>query len=277
MAKNIPGSSATYPANVRCPTTGDAVDQPAWENGLTDLANRTAFLTAQVASGGTGVVTVRSVANPTTMKALTGMVAGDLCTVRGTGRIYVFQATEPQITDAGDSFEPFAYVADDATGYWYAAPDTPSVMLVDEQFIAVDDIDTAQGTYMVHTGTTDWTDLTDTVDPMVVTLTGVMEGDMVEVMGRFQSIGDGAGNGSAFRATARYGGVDFGIHGSGVYQIGNVVDPATQVCFGRYIMPSAQASVDVVLQVKLALAGGTVGIGDTSVTLQAKLYRKMAL
>jgi len=272
MAKNIPGSSATYPANVRCPTTGDAVDQPAWENGLTDLANRTAYLTAQVGSGGDGVLAVRSVTNPTNLKALTGMAAGDLCMVQLTGRIYIFQASEPQITDAGDSFEPFAYEADDATGYWYAAPDTPSVMLVDEQFVAVDAIDTTIGTYMSHTATTDWTDITDGADPMSVTLTGVMEGDIVEVTGKFRSSGDL----SVFRAAVRFGATDYEVPGSGGYQA--AAGAATnQNCFGRYEMPSAQASVDVVLQVKLDSALETVLIADTSVMLQAKLYRKMAL
>jgi hypothetical protein len=262
MAKNIPGTSS-YAANVRCPTTGDAVNQAAWENGLTDVADRTAFLYSR---------RILSFASATLLKAHTGMSDGDFATLSSSGRVWQFRTGKPEVTLAADVWEPYGYAADDASGWWFHAPNLGSEMTVETKE-ATYERDTTAGTYHAITGTTDWVDLTDGVTPMLITFDEpCLESDRIEVLARFGSAGDGTYSG-VYRAVVRYGGTDYAVPGSGCYQ-GGSTDVGTMICMGQYAMPQ-DATVQVKIQGKLSNALGTMTVGDTSVSLRAKIIRTM--
>jgi hypothetical protein len=271
MSKLLTDSS-TWETQVEAPASGDARTALSVENGLQDLANRTKFLKDLAASGGSGIVSIRSAASTAAMQALTGMVAGDLCRV-GT-RIYVFQTGTPiEALQEG----AYGYQAGDASGWWVCFRMT-GVELLEERAAIVTNIVApptvvfTPGTYMDITGDTDWHDLTDGATPMSLTMSSLNEDDVVDVEATLHGTSDGTAL-AMLRASITYGGTPYDVPGSGAYG-GGSTDVQRLSCSGRYVCPAGGATLPVVkLQGRVHNAGATWTVLDTSVMLKVKVYR----
>lgn len=111
MPVDIPGSSASYPANVRAPVGGESRTAASVSNGLTDLANRTAYLKGVLDDG---VQKIRTLDNIAALKALTGMSTNDVAFVPGK-RLYRFNGAS---SVAGD--DDWIVTPDSVGGRWEA-------------------------------------------------------------------------------------------------------------------------------------------------------------
>lgn len=70
MPTNIPGSSASFPANVVGPSGGDTRNATSVNTGLEDLADRTAYLKAKAGVTDEGIQRIRTVADVAALKAI---------------------------------------------------------------------------------------------------------------------------------------------------------------------------------------------------------------
>lgn len=107
MPQNIPGNSASYPANIQVPEDGDVRDAASVATGLEQLADRTAYIYAKGIID--GATKVKRVSSSAVLKAIASadVQDGDLRRVANSG-IYVYFDTLSVAELA-----PFVYRPDD--------------------------------------------------------------------------------------------------------------------------------------------------------------------
>lgn len=115
--KDITGSSASFPAQ-RGFETGDELNETNFDALAQTAADRAAWLKAKVDDMlATGIKKIRVVAGSAPLKALTGMVTGDVAMVSpaaiSTMGLYVFRGAP-----LGFDISRWSYDADDASGHW---------------------------------------------------------------------------------------------------------------------------------------------------------------
>lgn len=136
--KNLTANGTTFPIQ-RTPTDGDAGAEASFEPPYQDAANRTEYLRNLVES--LGVRKVRTVTTVAALKAMTGVVTGDIAmlTAGGTRGLYVFDAG----TTLAQDFPPFGYQGQAVAGRWlsplFAIVDTTNAanVVLDPQTVQV--------------------------------------------------------------------------------------------------------------------------------------------
>lgn len=116
--KNLTGASASFVAQ-RSLETGDELNEANLEEALQSAANRAEFLKARTDDMlSTGIKKIRVVASSTSLKALTGMLVGDVAVISpasgSTMGLYTFVTGAPPFADK----TAWLYASNDATGYW---------------------------------------------------------------------------------------------------------------------------------------------------------------
>lgn len=116
--KTLTGIASSFPAQ-RSFETGDDLDEANFDTAFQSAADRAQWLKATVDDMlATGIKKLRIAASSSSLKALTGMVTGDIAFISpastSTFGLYVFQAGPP----LGSDIAGWAYDANDSSGYW---------------------------------------------------------------------------------------------------------------------------------------------------------------
>lgn len=116
--KNLTGIASSFPAQ-RSFETGDDLDEANFDTAFQSAADRAQWLKATVDDMlATGIKKLRIAAGSASLKALTGMVTGDVALISpvstSTFGLYVFQAGSL----LGSDIEGWAYNASDSSGCW---------------------------------------------------------------------------------------------------------------------------------------------------------------
>lgn len=250
MSKELTGT-ATWQSTVTCPVDGDPRNAASVEAGFQDNMDRSEYLKDLVEGPtGGGITRIKTVANITALKALTGMNDGDAVLVNdgtytGVYGVYVYDSGAAP----GDS-APFLYDSD-TSGCWvhldrylhqngYFLPNR----IYQEAYVGHGDGNDPATAYQTFT-TTSWTDLTGT-PAMSVTLSNLLQNDILKIQakasGYMSATVSGAVMQTYIQATTAQ------VVGSGAAFDGT--DLHDGVSGGRYVMPSNQATVTVKLRAK---------------------------